>query len=97
MKRAVTGPAFPPAKSPGDLSERRRYLQARESFDFAYAMVEPFLQPEAGWQGRSLYHLSYSVICENFPDLAHDEIRALLGGVHRVFIERHAAPGSVAG
>lgn len=97
MKRAATGPAFPPPKSLGDLCERRRYHHARQSFDFAYAMVEPFLQPEAGWQGRSLYHLSYSVICENFPELAHDEIRALLGGVHRVFIERNAAPGPAPG
>lgn len=93
MKRAGSGSATPQASSAAYLRERRHYHRARQAFDFAYPMVEPFLNPEVGWQGRSLYHLSYSVICENFPELAHEEIGALLEGVRRVFVERNAAPG----
>lgn len=93
MKRAGAGSVFPQAMPETALSERRHYHQARQAFNFAYPMVEPFLNPEVGWQGRSLYHLSYSVICENFPELAHEEIGALLEGVRRVFVERNAAPG----
>ena len=71
--------------------ERRRYHSAREAFEYAYSILEPFLHPEAGWQGRSLQHLSFGLVCENFPHLAHEEVHALLDAVSRVFAERNRA------
>lgn len=92
MKRAGTQSATgSPAAAGAD--ERRHYHRAREAFEFAYSMLEPFLHPDAGWHGRSLYHLSFNVVCENFPHLPHDEIHALLDAVQRVFAERSCRPG----
>jgi len=68
--------------------ERRRYQQARDVFEYAFAMLEPMLDPDAGWQGRSLHHVSFNLVSENFPHLGHDEIHALLDAVKRVFVER---------
>ena len=73
-------------------SDRRRFHQAREAFDYARSILEPLLHPEAGWQGRSLHHVSFSVIGENFPHLAQDEIHALIEAVRREFAFRHASP-----
>lgn len=78
---------------PTGTAERRRYHQARAAFDYAYPMLAPFLQPETGWQGRSLYHLGFGLMSENFPQLADEEIEALLAAVQRVFAERSGAPG----
>jgi len=73
---------------PDDGDERRRYHQAREVFEYAFAMLEPMLNPDAGWQGRSLHHVSFNLVSENFPHLGHDEVHALLDAVKRVFGER---------
>lgn len=89
-RRAVDSarPASPPA---GPADDRRQYHQAREAFEYAYSMLEPFFHPETGWQGRSLHHVSLSMVGENFPHLAHDEVDALLEAVRRVFLERNGA------
>lgn len=76
--------------------DRRHYHQAREAFEYAYSMLEPFLHPETGWQGRSLYHVSFNVVLDNFPHLGHEEIQALLDAVQRVFVERTRLPGNAA-
>lgn len=76
--------------------ERRHYHQAREAFEYAYSMLAPFLDPETGWQGRSLYHVSFNVVRDNFPHLGHEEIQALLEAVQRVFVERTTLPGNAA-
>ena len=76
--------------------ERRHYHQAREAFEYAYSMLEPFLHPETGWQGRSLYHVSFNVVSDNFPHLGHEEIHALLEAVQRVFVERTSLSGHAA-
>lgn len=79
-----------------ETDERRHYHQAREAFEYAYSMLEPFLHPDTGWQGRSLYHVSFNVVSDNFPHLAHEEIQALLDAVQRVFVERTSLPGNAA-
>ena len=71
--------------------ERRQFHQAREAFDYAYVLLAPFLDPETGWHGRSLHHVSFTLICENFPHLAHEEIHAMLVAVQRVFTEKMRA------
>jgi hypothetical protein len=86
----------PTAAATAETDERRHYHQAREAFEYAYSMLEPFLHPETGWQGRSLYHVSFNVVSDNFPHLAHEEIQALLDAVQRVFVERTAQPGNAA-
>lgn len=73
----------------GSLSERRRNLSLRGAFDEAFAMIEPFFDPQQGWAGQSLEHLAYRVLRENFPALSGDEVHALVVAAHRVYIERH--------
>lgn len=77
-------------------NDRRHYHQARAAFEYAYSMLEPFLHPETGWRGRSLYHVSFNVVSDNFPDLGHEEIQALVEAVQRVFVERTSLPGNAA-
>ncbi|HET6718534.1 MAG TPA: hypothetical protein VFH22_02735 [Rhodocyclaceae bacterium] len=95
MKRTGT-PTSRVAAAAGGADERRHYHQAREAFEYAYSMLAPFLSPEAGWQGRSLYHVSFNVVSDNFPQLGHEEIQALLEAVQRVFVERTGLPGNAA-
>lgn len=95
MKRVATRSTSAAATS-DETDERRHYHQAREAFEYAYSMLEPFLSPEAGWQGRSLYHVSFNVVSDNFPHLGHEEIQALLEAVQRVFVERTGLPGNAA-
>lgn len=70
-------------------SDRRRNRQLRQLFDSAYAMIEPFFDPAAGWGGRSLEHLAFRVLRENFPQLSAEEVHALIVAAHRVYIDRN--------
>jgi hypothetical protein len=70
-------------------AERRQNPALRETFDAAYPLVEPFLDPDAGWGGHSLEHLAFRVLRENFPRLTTTEIHVLVVAAHRVFIDRH--------
>jgi hypothetical protein len=69
--------------------ERRMNPQLRELFDSAYAMIEPFFDPAAGWGGRSLEHLAFRVLRENFPQLSAEEVHAIIVAAHRVYISRN--------
>lgn len=69
--------------------ERRMNPQLRELFDSAYAMIEPFFDPAAGWGGRSLEHLAFRVLRENFPQLSAEEVHAIVVAAHRVYISHH--------
>lgn len=71
--------------------ERRMNPRLRELFDNAYAMIEPFFDPAAGWGGRSLEHLAFRVLRENFPQLAADEVHAVIVAAHRIYIDRNPA------
>ena len=73
----------------GDGIERRQFSQAREAFEYAYSILEPFLHPDTGWHGRSLHHVSFRLVSENFPHLENEEVHALLDAVRRVFAERN--------
>lgn len=68
--------------------DRRKFFQAREAFEYAYLILEPFLEPDAGWHGRSLHHVNFTIVSDNFPYLANEEVHALLDAIRRVFSER---------
>lgn len=70
-------------------AERRQNPALRETFDAAYPLIEPFLDPDAGWGGHSLEHLAFRVLRENFPKLSTTEVHVLVVAAHRVFIDRH--------
>lgn len=72
-------------------TERRMNPRLRELFDNAYAMIEPFFDPAVGWGGRSLEHLAFRVLRENFPQLAVEEVHAVIVAAHRIYIDRNPA------
>ena len=72
--------------------DRRRNPQLRELFDSAYAMIAPFFDPGAGWGGRSLEHLAFRVLRENFPTLSADEVHVIIVAAHRIYIQKN--PGA---
>ena len=74
--------------------ERRKNISLREVFDPAYALIEPFLDPNAGWGGHSLEHLAFRVLRENFPVLSASEVHVLVVAAHRVYIDRNPAASS---
>lgn len=69
--------------------DRRVNGQLRGLFDSAYAMIEPFFDPGAGWGGRSLEHLAFRVLRENFPQLSAEEVHAIIVAAHRLYINRN--------
>lgn len=69
--------------------ERRQKPGLRAAFEEAFAMIEPFFDPQQGWAGQSLEHLAYRVVRDNFPALDRDDVHALVVAAHRVYIERH--------
>lgn len=69
--------------------ERRVNPELRSLFDSAYAMIEPFFDPAAGWGGRSLEHLAYRVLRENFPQMSAEEVHAVVVAAHRIYISCH--------
>lgn len=69
--------------------ERRQNRHLRALFDAAYAMIEPFFDPDQGWAGHSLEHLAFRVLRDNFPELASEEVRTVVIAAHRVYIERN--------
>ena len=76
------------APPPGQ-PDRRQNLQLRQIFDQAYVMIEPFFDPDAGWGGRSLEHLAFRVLRENFPQLSSEDVHAIVVAAHRVYGERN--------
>lgn len=69
--------------------ERRHKLGLRAAFDDAFAMIEPFFDPQHGWGGHSLEHLAYRILRDNFPALSGEEVHTLVVAAHRVYIERN--------
>ncbi|WP_374691096.1 hypothetical protein [Accumulibacter sp.] len=69
--------------------ERRHRLRLRLLFEGAYAMIEPFFDPDQGWAGQPLEHLAYRIVRENFPELNAEEVHLLVVAAHRVYIERN--------
>lgn len=70
-------------------ADRRMNQPLREVFDSAYAMIEPFFDPQAGWGGRSLEHLAFRVLRDNFPQLSAEEVHVVIAAAHRIYIERN--------
>lgn len=75
--------------SAGASRERRQNLALRNVFDTAYAMIEPFFDPDQGWAGHSLEHLAFRVLRENFPGFSSEEVHAIVVSAQRVYIERN--------
>lgn len=73
----------------GGTPERRNRHRLRAVFDTAFAMLEGFFDPALGWSGLSLQHLIARLVRDNFPELADDEVRALVVSLHRAYIERY--------
>ncbi|MDQ5879657.1 MAG: hypothetical protein QG638_2393 [Pseudomonadota bacterium] len=68
---------------------RRQNTKLRTLFDTAYAMIEPFFDPDQGWGGHSLEHLAFRVLRENFSELSGEEVHTIVVAAHRVYIERN--------
>lgn len=75
----------------GAAGEQRRNLRLRGLFDTAYAMIEPFFDPDAGWGGHSLEHLAFRVLRENFTELTSEEVHSIIVAAHRIYIGRNPA------
>ncbi|MBK7900658.1 MAG: hypothetical protein KA603_01460 [Azonexus sp.] len=69
--------------------DRRRRPELRELFESAYRLVEPFFDPATGWGGRSLDHLAFRLLRENFPALSAEDVRVVVAAAHRVYISAH--------
>ena len=76
-------------QSGGTTHDRRKNAKLRAMFDAAYAMIEPFFDPGAGWGGHSLEHLAFRVLRENFTDLSSEEVHTIIVAAHRIYIERN--------
>lgn len=70
-------------------ADRRENASLRLIFDSAYLMIEPFFDPNAGWAGRSLEHLAFRVLRENFPSLSDSEVHTIITAAHRVYIDKN--------
>lgn len=79
------------ATDPSTGVERRQNPELRDLFETAYHLVEPFFDPEAGWAGRSLEHLAFRVLRDNFPELSGDQVHAVVVSAQRVYIQRYPA------
>lgn len=73
----------------GNAGDRRTNPRLRGVFDTAYAMIEPFFDPAQGWGGRSLEHLAFRVLRDNFPDLSSEEVHTIIAVAHRVHVEHN--------
>lgn len=69
--------------------ERRANTALRELFDGAYAMISPFFDKNSGWGGRSLEHLAFRVLRENYPALSAEDVHVIIVAAHRVYIQRN--------
>lgn len=69
--------------------DRRSNTKLRDLFDTAYAMIEPFFDPDQGWGGHSLEHLAFRVLRENFTELSSEEVHTVVVVAHRIYIERN--------
>ena len=65
--------------------ERRRDGEIRELFIEAYAVLEPFFNPDNQWGGRGHEHLAYRALHERFPNLSGDQIFIIVDAAKRVF------------
>lgn len=72
-----------------EAGERRGRPQLRALFDAAFPLIEALCNPACGWGGRSLEHLAYRVVRDNFSELSSDEVRLLVAAAHRAFIDRN--------
>jgi len=76
-----TTPSLPDEQS----SERRTNFEVRDVFESAYTLIEPFFD----WGGQPLEYLAFQRLCENYPQLSHENVRIIIAVAERVYRERH--------
>jgi hypothetical protein len=68
--------------------ERRLNPRLREVFEAAFALLEPFFDPQNTWGGQSLEHFAFRVLRENYPDLSGEEVFIFVTAARRVYATR---------
>jgi hypothetical protein len=74
-------------------AERRGNRRLRALFDHAYPILEPFFDPEAGWDNHTRQHVVAGLLRDNFPELEAHEVHSLIRVANRVYGERKALAG----
>jgi hypothetical protein len=74
-----------------DGKDRRASPELREIFERAYALIEPFLDPDSSWGGQAMQHLALRTLRDSFPELSMDQAHILVVAATRVRRERRAA------
>jgi len=74
-----------PASPDRPLPERRKNIEVREIFESAYALIEPFFD----WSPQPLEYLAFQRLCENYPQLSHENAHIIIAAAERVYHERH--------
>jgi hypothetical protein len=78
-----------PFSSPPPQPERRQNPQLRQVFERVYETIEPFFDLATEWGGQPLEYLAFQRLCEDFPQLSHEEAHTLVTAARRVYGERH--------
>ncbi|MCB1888193.1 MAG: hypothetical protein KDH20_11355 [Rhodocyclaceae bacterium] len=65
--------------------ERRSDPTLRARIDEALAIVRPFFEAEAQWNGHSLDHMAYRRLRDEMPDLSQAEVHVLVVVAARIF------------
>lgn len=66
-----------PAAPPSGADQRKKHT-LRKIFPAAQELIAPFFDPAQAWGGRSLDYLAFRVLRENFPQLAQEDLHALV-------------------
>ena len=74
-------------------NERRDNRRLRALFEHAYPILEPFFDPEAGWDNHTRHHVAAGLLRDNFPELEAHEVHSLIRVANRVYGERKALAG----
>jgi len=53
-------------------------------------LIAPFFDPANSWGNRTLDHLAYRSLRENYPDLSMEEVHVLVVAAQRIYAERRA-------
>lgn len=73
-----------------DVHDRRKHHRVREIFEEAVDLIAPFFDPANTWGNRTLDHLAYRSLRENYPDLSMEEVHVLVVAAQRIYADRRA-------
>lgn len=63
--------------------ERRMHPQLRAIYDDARLRIDRFFHDSSEWAGTPIDYLALRVVHEAYPDLAGDDVRALVSAIER--------------